>query len=278
MRLSKRETVPGKAKEFPVVRPSKGCYNTRDRKATHDSDQSGVTGVAKKMIAVVPLWDEEKESIWMLPGYLDGITQAGAVPVTLPLHAPVGDALEVLGLCGGLLLTGGQDVSPALYGEEVRPECGAVCPERDELEQALYARALERDLAVLGICRGIQLINVLQGGTLYQDLSAEHAGPVNHHMDPPYTRAAHFVDIRRNTPLFKVAGTERLGVNSYHHQAVKEAGRDLEVMAVSEDGLAEAVRHKNKRFVWALQWHPEFDFQVNPVSRRIFETFVKACS
>lgn len=96
-------------------------------------------------------------------------------------------------------------------------------------------------------------------------------------MAPPYTNAAHRVRIQRGTPLYTLLQTEGMGVNSYHHQAVKTLGADLEVMAVSEDGLVEAVRHREKPFVWGFQWHPEFDYHVNPNSRKIFEAFLAAC-
>lgn len=233
--------------------------------------------MAKKIIAVVPLWDDEKESIWMLPGYMNGIKEAGAIPVILPLASDIEDALEIFERCDGLLMTGGHDVSPSLYKEPQKENCGVSCNDRDLLESALYAVALAQDKPVLGICRGIQLINVLQGGTLYQDLPTEYAGGIEHHMKPPYTNVAHYVSIRRQTPLYELFRTEQLGVNSYHHQAIKKLGADLEIMAESEDGLAEAVRHIGKKFVWAFQWHPEFDFHINPNSRKIFETFINAC-
>lgn len=233
--------------------------------------------MAKKIIAVVPLWDDEKESIWMLPGYMNGIKEAGAIPVILPLASEQQDTLEVFEKCDGLLMTGGHDVSPSLYKERCGIKCGASCKERDLLETALYTNALEQDKPVLGICRGIQLINVLQSGTLYQDLPTEYASGIDHHMKPPYTNVAHFVDIKEETPLYDLLSTRRLGVNSYHHQAIKRLGSDLEIMAESEDGLIEAVRHRKKKFVWAFQWHPEFDFHVNENSRKIFEAFVTAC-
>ncbi len=233
--------------------------------------------MGKRIIAVVPLWDDEKQSIWMLPGYMNGIREAGAIPVILPLASEPKDALAVFEQCDGLLMTGGHDVSPSLYQEQRGMNCGASCEERDLLETALYTNALEQDKPVLGICRGIQLINVLQGGTLYQDLPTEYASGIEHHMKPPYTNVAHFVELTEGTPLYELLSTKRLGVNSYHHQAVKTLGSDLETMAKSEDGLVEAVRHGKKKFVWAVQWHPEFDFHVNESSRKIFKAFVAAC-
>lgn len=231
----------------------------------------------KKLIAVVPLWDDEKNSIWMLPGYMDALRDVGAIPVILPLHSNEEDVLAVFELCDGLLITGGHDVSPDLYGQKTDEHCDVTCEARDAMEIALYKAALKTDKAVLGICRGIQIINVLQGGTLYQDLPAEYESSVEHNMKPPYTEAAHDVDIMENTALAALLGVRRMGVNSCHHQAVKEIGNQLEVMAVSEDGIIEALRHTGQRFVWAVQWHPEFSFYVDSFSRKLFEAFVDGC-
>ncbi len=206
----------------------------------------------KKIIAVVPLWDDEKSSIWMLPGYMDGIKAAGGIPIILPLDSGEDDILEIFEKCDGLLMTGGHDVSPSLYREQAKEACGISCAQRDFMEGVLYKKALECGKPVLGICRGIQLINVLQGGTLYQDLPTEFTSSVEHHMQPPYTDTAHYVSINKQSELFDLLRVERLGVNSYHHQAIKELGKGLEVMATSEDGLVEAVRYTGAKFVWAF--------------------------
>ncbi|MCD8306860.1 MAG: gamma-glutamyl-gamma-aminobutyrate hydrolase family protein [Clostridia bacterium] len=123
--------------------------------------------MAKKIVGVVPLWDDEKESIWMLPGYMDGIQDAGAIPVILPMTDDAEDLKESFALVDGLLMTGGHDVSPDMYGMERSPFCGTPCDTRDRMEKLLYGMAVGEDKPVLGICRGIQIINVLQGGTLY---------------------------------------------------------------------------------------------------------------
>ncbi len=229
----------------------------------------------KKRIAVVPLWDDEKNSLWMLPNYLDGIRESGGIPVILPLHVSPEDGVAVLEVCDGLLMTGGHDVSPALYGEEAKPACGALCEARDVLEQALYRHAVARDKAVLGICRGIQTINVFEGGTLYQDLPTEHPSQVEHHGKPPYDQVIHQANLLG--PLRDLLGTDRLGVNSYHHQAIRSLGESLEILAQADDGIVEAVRRKGSRFVWAVQWHPEFSFWTDENSRKIFKTFVEHC-
>lgn len=212
----------------------------------------------------------------MLPGYFKGIEEAGGLPVMLPLTTD-GVALgQLVQELDGLLLTGGQDVSPLLYGEEPLPECGAACLERDEMESLLLAAALKENKPILGICRGIQFLNAALGGTLHQDLPTQWPSGVEHHQTPPYNRPVHQVSIQRGSPLHRLLGVEQLAVNSYHHQAVKTLAPRLEVMATSEDGLVEAVFLPECPFVWAVQWHPEFSFEIDPRSRKIFHAFLEA--
>lgn len=232
----------------------------------------------KAMIGVVPLVDIEKESYWMVPGYMKGIQEAGGLPVMLPLTAEQADIRQMGETMDGFLFTGGHDLSPELYGEKALPQCGERCPERDAMEKELLLTALELDKPILGICRGIQLINGVLGGTLYQDLPAQHPSPIQHHQAPPYDIPVHRVEIRGGTPLWDLLHKKELSVNSYHHQAIKELSSRLQVMAVSEDGLTEAVWMEGKRFVWAVQWHPEFSYRKDPDSRKIFEAFVKSCN
>ncbi len=233
----------------------------------------------RPVIGVIPLFDEEKDSIWMVPGYMDGIRSAGGLPLILPLKADEEMVAQVCGLCGGFLFTGGHDVDPALYGEEKGPFCGPQNGDRDVLEKAVFAYALEKDLPIFGICRGIQLINALCGGTLYQDIPREYEAEekVEHHMKPPYDLPCHRVEILPDTPLFHLLGRGELAVNSYHHQAVKELAPSLRPMAVSEDGLTEALYMPGKRFIQAVQWHPEFCFRTDEAARKLFESFVEAC-
>ena len=232
----------------------------------------------RPVIGVVPLYDIQRDSLWMIPGYLDGIAAAGGIPVVLPLT----EDEQVLGQLAyeidGFLMTGGQDVSPALYGEERLDSCGETLPVRDGMESRLFQLCLERDVPVLGICRGIQLMNVLLGGTLYQDLPSQHPTETEHHMSPPYDRPVHQVEICKGTPLFDLIQTERMDVNSYHHQAVRDKAPALQTMAVSEDGLIEAVCLPERPFVWAVQWHPELSWRTDEKSRRIFEAFVGRCA
>ena len=229
----------------------------------------------KPIIGVTPLWDEEKNSYWMLPGYLEGLKEAGGVPIILPLTADGTDIARLVDLCDGFLFTGGQDVSPRLYGEAMKPTCGELCPARDAMEWELLRRSLERDKPILGICRGLQFLNVALGGTLYQDLPTEHPSELGHSMRPPYDRAAHTARILPGTPLAALLQKTELGVNSCHHQAIKDLAPSLVEMARSTDDLIEAVYLPGRTFVWAVQWHPEMSPQEES-SRKIFEAFVRA--
>lgn len=230
----------------------------------------------KPLIGVVPLMDIGRDSLWMLPGYMEGVTQAGGLPVMLPLSSDKRDLEQLAEMCGGFLFTGGQDVSPALYGERPLSGLEETCPARDEMETELLRLALEMDKPILGICRGIQFLNAPLGGTLWQDIPGQMPSAVSHRMKPPYDAVAHTVALAPDTPLRALLGRETLGVNSCHHQGVRTLAPDLAVMAAAPDGLIEGVYMPVRRFVWAVQWHPEFSFRTDENSRRIFSAFVTA--
>ena len=234
---------------------------------------------SRPVIGVVPLVDEGRDSYWMLPGYFGGVREAGGVPVMLPLTDDADELAAALDVCDGLLVTGGQDVSPALYGEKSADAlalCGELCPGRDQMEALLVPMAVERDLPMLGICRGIQVINAALGGTLWQDLPRQRPSDVEHHGLPPYEEPVHEVEVLPATPLAAVVGEGAYAVNSYHHQAVRDLAPDLEAMAKAPDGIVEAVWRPESRFLWGVQWHPEFSHKVDEKSRKIFSAFVEA--
>lgn len=231
----------------------------------------------KPIIGVTPLWDDERESLWMLPGYMDGIQSAGGLPIMLPLTSDPEKLSQLSRLCSGFLFTGGHDVSPELYHQQPLPDVISACKARDDMELHLLHLALQQDKPILGICRGIQFINAALGGTLYQDLPTQHPSATEHHMAPPYDRAVHTVSILPQTPLHRLLGTDSLSVNSYHHQAIKDLSDQLTAMAISEDGLIESVCMPGKKFLWATQWHPEFSWKSDESSRKIFQAFVHTC-
>ena len=231
----------------------------------------------RPVIGLIPLYDDEKDSYWMLPGYMKVLEKCGALPLMLPLTNDKSELTQAFSLCDGLLFTGGHDVGPDVYGQKASPLCGKPCRLRDEMETFLLDRALEMNIPIFGICRGIQFINARLGGDLYQDLPTEYECKVEHHMSPPYDRGAHEVEILEDTRLASIMGAGKHKVNSYHHQAIKALAPSARVMAVSEDGLVEAIEIKNKKFAMAVQWHPEFSYETNENSTKLMQAFVDAC-
>lgn len=229
------------------------------------------------VIGLIPLYDDDKESYWMLPGYMKILEKCGALPIMLPLSTDAELLSKALSMCDGLLLTGGHDVGSYIYGEKASEKCGVPCKERDKMESILFKLALERDIPVLGICRGIQFMNAYLGGSLYQDLPTEYECMVEHHMEPPYDRAVHNVDVYEGTMLANIIGAGKHGVNSYHHQAIKTISPKVIPAAVSEDGLIEAIEVKDNKFAIGVQWHPEFSFKVNEDSIKLVQAFINAC-
>ena len=233
--------------------------------------------MSKPVIAVMPLYDEKRESIWMIPGYMDGIYACGAVPIILPRALTKEEFFQLDYGIDGYLFTGGQDVSPELYNEEALESCGRPEEKRDELESMILKHAYADNKPVLGICRGVQLMNAVLGGTLYQDLPSQRKSDICHVMTPPYDRAVHKANIFKDTKLFKILGESEIGVNSYHHQAVKEISPKLTACAAASDGLIEALEAPDRRFFIGVQWHPELFYKKDEASRRLFCEFVEAC-
>ncbi|SDH35018.1 putative glutamine amidotransferase [Pseudobutyrivibrio sp. 49] len=231
----------------------------------------------RPIIGLIPLYDDEKESLWMLPGYMKAVEACGGVPVMLPLTTDEQELEGVYRLCNGILFTGGHDVSPSEYGALKTAKCGKSCETRDFMEGYLLDRCIQDDKPLLGICRGIQFINAHLGGTLYQDLPSEYNEIILHHMEPPYDRIVHKVDVSEYTKLSEIIGAGTHGVNSYHHQAIKRLAPILIQSAVSEDGLVEAIEIIGHSFGLAVQWHPEFSYHNNEDSKKIIQAFIDAC-
>lgn len=236
----------------------------------------------KTIIGILPLFDSEKDSIWMLPGYQKGLEKAGAQVLIFPYTNDLDEILTVSALCDGYLFTGGQDVDPNLYNEKKQPFCGEISPVLDTLTKIVFEDAKFSDKSVLGICRGCQILNVLFGGTLYQDLntqySSENGTHIEHHQNKPYDSTSHKVTLNQDSYLHKLLKKDVLDVNSIHHQGIKDLGMGLSVNAVSEDGIVEAIKANDYNFMLGVQWHPEYNFFRNEDSMSILKAFVKETS
>ena len=206
--------------------------------------------------------------------YLNAIWKAGAIPVLLPIDGNMERALGMLDMVDGLLISGGNDVSPEMYGSDEN-KCGILDRNRDTMEKRLLEKALEKDMPVLGICRGVQLMNAALGGTLHQDLPSE--GYLNHTIvDYDRNVVTHTVEVKNGTLLESIIGAGEVGVNSFHHQAIDKLAPGLAAAAVSKEGIVESVYMPGKKFVLAVQWHPEMMYD-SEVQQKIFATFVRAC-
>ena len=196
---------------------------------------------------------------------------------------PVGleqDVEQLIEMFDGLLLSGGNDINPMLFNEEPHEYLGVVSPSRDSSELELARRMLKTGKPILGICRGLQVLNVAVGGTLYQDLYKQNDSPILQHIQKaPNTHCSHYVQLDKGSLLESIAGSERIQVNSYHHQSLKEVPSDFKVTAVASDGIVEAIESTDEQFVLGVQWHPEaLSAAGDAVSLRIFERFISECA
>jgi putative glutamine amidotransferase len=219
----------------------------------------------------------ERLRILTKTAYPAWVERAGGLPLLLPSLSPglAGEALDGL---DGLVLTGGKDVHPFVYGAEPDKHLGLVDPQRDRFEMPLIREALARGLPLLAICRGIQALNVAVGGTLRQDLAHDRTATVQHRMDVVgESMDHHTLEVEEGTLLHRLLGATRVAVNSFHHQAVDRLGQGLTVSARTLDGTIEAVEGAAGGFVLGVQWHPEVMAADHAVSRALFEGLVAAC-
>lgn len=219
-----------------------------------------------------------EDTFYLRRYYAEAVEAAGGIPVHIPL---IPSREYLTGLCerlDGLVLSGSNsDLDPAFYGEEPHPKLGPVIPERDEVDLALLEIAERRAMPVLGICFGMQSLNVARGGSLVQDIETQVVNPIKHDQGQVADRPSHQIEIESSSLLAQLAGDRTVRVNSSHHQAVKNVGRNLRVIARATDGVIEAiVDTRADRFVLGVQWHPEIGWRRDQFSQAIFGKFIEA--
>jgi putative glutamine amidotransferase len=241
-----------------------------------------VIGIATQTLPGVP---GERQPCWLMGrSYVEELRKVGAVPWIIPLIPQDPATLqEIFDRLDGVFITGGVDVDPCCYGEVKTCLCGATDPDRDAVEIALLQHALGRDLPVLAVCRGIQILNVACGGTLYQDVTAQVPAALKHDYfptpeQPSRKYLAHDVTTKPGSRLSNILGDTCVPVNSMHHQAIKDLAPRLAATAHAPDGIIEGVEGMDEQYLVAVQWHPEELTETQPGMARLFTTFVEASS
>ena len=225
-----------------------------------------------RVVIAMPRMSTDPEPTVAQSKYIESLARAGAGMRWVDLSDPeqaVQDALT----CDGLLLPGGGDMDPKFYGQARIPACGEPNLLRDAAEPLLLRAFLAADKPVLGICRGIQVMNAVLGGDLYQDIKPFEHLPHNDHW-----AKVHTVTVRRGTLLSRILGQDTVLVNSQHHQAVDRVAPGFTLAALSEDGIVEAIEKPDARFCLGVQWHPEWLSDADPAMQGLFDAFVNACS
>ena len=225
----------------------------------------------KRIIVALSATVSEQGFVKISEAYLNAVRDAGGIPSVL---SPKLDERYIQDVCessDGFLFCGGEDIDPKYYGEEKRTQSKNACSIRDEFEERLFSAAYKTGKPILGICRGMQVINVFLGGSLHQHING-------HVQTAARCVPTHAVTLEADGLLRKMLGQERIAVNSFHHQTIKKLAPSLFCDAISaKDGYVEAFHHISHPFLLGVQWHPECYFELSETSSRIFEEFIKAC-
>lgn len=222
--------------------------------------------------------DQEKYQV-LSRYFMEAITAQGALPVMLPLTTDDALLQSYAEALDGFLFSGGADVDPLLFGQWQKPGCGGIDPLRDEHELTLARLLIQRgDKPVLGVCRGLQVLNIALGGDIYQDLPSEYEGElIAHRQKQPAYYPAHPVEVAADSLLHRITGKDQLMVNSLHHQAIRKLG-SWQACATAPDGVIEAAEMPGHPFFLGVQWHPERLYEQHASAKALFAAFVSACA
>ena len=216
------------------------------------------------------------ERIYVNKDYVSSVISAGAVPLMIPMDATEENLRQTLELVDGMIFSGGHDIAPIRYGEEPHQKLQEICPERDDFDFLLYRLAKEHSLPILGICRGFQLMNVSEGGKLYQDLSLKNTESLKHSQGHGPSIPTHTVKVEPGSKFYEILGKEEIRVNSFHHQAVKSTSENVAISGKALDNVVEAIELKNYPFGLGVQFHPEMLQAKEEDMKKIFAALVSA--
>lgn len=233
----------------------------------------------KPIIGITASHDAKNTTLSLRINYCNAIREAGGIPIVLPLELSEEEAEQLSYTLDGVLFSGGPDVHPFLFGEETLEACGEASILRDNLELSLFHRVYRRRKPILGICRGVQMINIALGGNIYQDIGSQFQSEsrLAHQQPFQYQSPSHKIYVTENSRLAEITGTSVMEVNSIHHQAVKETAPGLQICGRSSDGLTEALEMPDYPFLIGVQWHPEYLYEHCPHANKLFHAFTDAC-
>jgi putative glutamine amidotransferase len=219
----------------------------------------------------------DKKMVRVNNTYIEAVKQSGGIPLILPILDKVEDLDEILKILDGIILTGGEDISSLSFGEEPIKEVDTICLARDKIEKELFHSAYEKNIPILGICRGLQIINISLGGTLYQDINTQLPNSLGHLCTHNVHQGYHTIKLKEDSKLYNIFKTEELIVNSQHHQSIKDLGRDLKITSTTKDGIVESIESTNDKFVLGVQFHPEAMIHEDNDFIFLFNYFMEIC-
>src|SRR5690625_458743 len=217
------------------------------------------------------------EGSYVHQDFISSVSNNGGLPIIIPYDVENTKSVEALQLCDGVIISGGEDVHPKFYGQEPHQDLGGTILKRDEAEIALVKHAIEHNIPILAVCRGIQILNVALGGTLIQDISSYSNEFMQHFQKGTHLYYdTHSIQIEKGSKLYEVFEDETGRVNSFHHQAIDILGEKLKATAKAPDGIVEGVEHIDHPYAVGVQFHPEFMASTNPLMNKLFIKFIEA--
>jgi putative glutamine amidotransferase len=234
----------------------------------------------KPIIGLTMRLELETDRFYLGRDYSEALEALGAIPYHISLIPNESYISEIVSNVDGILLPGSDtDVDPLIFGEEPRPNLKKIIPEKENTDLMILAEAEKLNKSVLGICFGMQVLNVSRGGTLFQDIETDFENPVKHEQGKPLARNSHRIEFADESLISRlITNRGDVRVNSHHHQAIGRVGRNLKSTAWAKDGVVECIEDtRADRFVLGVQWHPELSWKTDALSRNIFESFITAC-